>query len=83
MLTDDTGTYVMVVGRNNTVERRTVRVGSVTDRGVVVTEGLNGNERVVESAGAFLNAGERVRPERRQAPPGANAKTRRESMNDA
>ncbi|MGZ8348284.1 MAG: efflux RND transporter periplasmic adaptor subunit [Allosphingosinicella sp.] len=67
VLTDDTGTYVMVVGRNNTVERRTVRVGSVTDRGVVVAEGLNGTEQVVESAGAFLNAGERVRPERRQA----------------
>ncbi len=69
VLTDDAGTYVMVVGRNNSVERRTVRVGSVTDRGVVVTEGLNGTEQVVESAGAFLNAGERVRPERRQAAP--------------
>jgi len=67
VLTDDTGTYVMVVGQNNTVERRTVQVGSVTDRGVVVAQGLNGTEQVVESAGAFLNAGERVRPERRQA----------------
>ncbi|MGE0179591.1 MAG: efflux RND transporter periplasmic adaptor subunit [Sphingomonas sp.] len=64
VLTDDAGQYVMVVGANNTVERRTVRVGSVTDTGVIVANGLNGNERVVESAGAFLNAGERVRPER-------------------
>ena len=48
-------------------ERRAVRVASVTDRGVVIGEGLSGNERVVESAGAFLNPGERVRPERRQA----------------
>ena len=64
VLTDDAGNYVMVIGPNDTVQRRGVRVGSVTDRGVVVAEGLNGSERVVESAGAFLNAGERVRPER-------------------
>jgi RND family efflux transporter MFP subunit len=64
VLTDDAGQFVMIVGNNNTVERRTVRVGSVTDAGVIIAEGLNGNERVVESAGAFLNAGERVRPER-------------------
>jgi hypothetical protein len=64
VLTDDAGSYVMIVGRNNAVERRGVRVGSVTDRGVIVTGGLNGTERVVESAGAFLNPGERVRPER-------------------
>lgn len=64
VLTDDAGTYVMVVGPNNTVQRRAVRVGSVTDRGVVVADGLSGNEQVVASAGAFLNAGERVRPER-------------------
>lgn len=67
VLTDDAGTYVMVVGPNNTVQRRAVRIGSVTDRGVVVVEGLSGNEPVVESAGAFLNPGERIRPERRAA----------------
>lgn len=64
VLTDDTGTYVMVVLPNNTVQRRAVRVATVTDRGVVIGEGLNGTEQVVESAGAFLNAGERVRAER-------------------
>lgn len=65
VLTDDVGSYVMIVGPNNTAQRRSVRVGSVTDRGVVVVEGLNGTEQVVESAGAFLNPGERIRPERR------------------
>ena len=64
VLTDDQGTYVMIVGRNNTVERRPVTVRTVTDRGVVIGEGLNGTEQVVESAGAFLNPGERIRPER-------------------
>jgi HlyD family secretion protein len=68
VLTDDAGTYVMIVGRNNMVERRAVRIGTVTDRGVVVAQGLSGNERVVESAGAFLNAGERIRPERSRSP---------------
>ncbi|HEV2867644.1 MAG TPA: efflux RND transporter periplasmic adaptor subunit [Allosphingosinicella sp.] len=64
VLTDDAGTFVMIVGPNNTVQRRAVRTGPVTDRGVVIAEGLSGNERVVESAGAFLNPGERIRPER-------------------
>ena len=64
VLTDDAGSYVMIVGPNNTVQRRAVRIGSVTDHGVVIADGLSGNERVVESAGAFLNPGERIRPER-------------------
>jgi HlyD family secretion protein len=67
VLTDDQGTYVMVVGPDNKVQRRAVRLGAVSDRGVVVAQGLNGNERVVASAGAFLNPGERVRPERSRA----------------
>jgi RND family efflux transporter MFP subunit len=65
VLTDDAGTYVMIVGPNNAVQRRGVRIGNVTDRGVAIAEGLTGNEQVVESAGAFLNPGERIRPERR------------------
>ncbi len=64
VLTDDAGTYVMIVGPNDTVVRRGVRIGAVSDRGVVVAEGLNGTEQVIERAGAFLNPGERVRPER-------------------
>ncbi len=65
VLTDDAGAFVMIVGPNNTVVRRPIRIGTVTDRGVIVAEGLTGNERVVESSGAFLNAGERIRPETR------------------
>ena len=65
VLTDDEGQYVMIIGPNNTAERRGVRIASVTDRGVVIGEGLSGNEQVVASAGQFLNPGERVRPERR------------------
>ncbi|HEY0014168.1 MAG TPA: efflux RND transporter periplasmic adaptor subunit [Allosphingosinicella sp.] len=64
VLTDDTGTYVFIVLPDNTVQRRPIRISTVTDRGVVVADGLNGTEQVVERAGAFLNPGERVRPER-------------------
>lgn len=67
VLTDDQGNYVFVVGRENRVERRAVRVAEVTDRGVAIAEGLNGTEQVVESAGAFLTPGEQVRPERAAA----------------
>ena len=34
------------------------------DKGVVITEGLNGTERVVYSAGAFLNPGDKIKPQR-------------------
>jgi len=64
VLTDDAGTFVLIVAPNNTVQRRAVRIGTVTDKGVVIAEGLNGDERVVQSAGAFLNPGEKVRPQR-------------------
>jgi HlyD family secretion protein len=64
VLTDDAGTYVLIVLPNDTVQRRAVRIGTVTDKGVVIAEGLNGTERVVQSAGAFLNPGEKVRPQR-------------------
>jgi RND family efflux transporter MFP subunit len=65
VLTDDQGNYVYIIGPNDTVVRRPVRVGTVTDAGVAIAEGLNGTERVIESAGAFLTPGERVRPENR------------------
>jgi multidrug efflux pump subunit AcrA (membrane-fusion protein) len=63
---DDRGNFVYLIDANNTVVRRDVRIGEVSDRGVAIAEGLNGNERVVLTAGAFLNPGQRVRPERAQ-----------------
>lgn len=61
---DDKGNYVLIVGKNNKVERRNVKVGAVTDTGIPIMAGLSGNERIVLSAGAFLNPGETVIPER-------------------
>jgi HlyD family secretion protein len=64
VLSDPKGNYVFVVGAGNKVERRAVKVGSVTDGGVIITEGLAGTEQVVLSAGGFLNPGEAVIPDR-------------------
>jgi RND family efflux transporter MFP subunit len=61
---DNAGNYVYVIGPDNKVVRRNIRVGDVNDRGVAIVSGLAGNEHVVLSAGAFLNPGQRVRPER-------------------
>jgi HlyD family secretion protein len=64
VLNDSQGTYVFIIDKDNAVRRRAVKVGSVTDAGVVISEGLAGNERVVLSAGPFLTEGEKIRPQR-------------------
>ena len=61
---DDRGNYVYVVGADNKAQRRVVKTGQVTDRGVVILDGLQGNEQVVLTAGAFLAPGQAVRPSR-------------------
>lgn len=67
VLSDDAGNYVYIIDGNDTVARRPVRVGQVSDEGVAIVEGLNGTERVVRSAGGFLNPGEKVLPVRQKA----------------
>lgn len=64
VLNDAKGSYVYVVGAQKKLERRPVTVGDVTDQGVTVLSGLSGQEAVVLSAGAFLNAGETIKPQR-------------------
>ena len=59
---DDKGNYVYVVGAKNKVIRQNVKVGDVSDAGIIILSGLTGTERVVLSAGAFLNEGETVIP---------------------
>lgn len=59
---DDKGNFVYVVGPDDTVARRSIKVGEVSDSGVAIAEGLSGTEKVVQSAGAFLNAGQKVKP---------------------
>ncbi|HEY0044167.1 MAG TPA: efflux RND transporter periplasmic adaptor subunit [Allosphingosinicella sp.] len=64
---DDKGNFVYIIDGNNQVVRRAVTVGEVSDQGVAVMTGLNGTERVVQSAGAFLNPGQKVVPIRAAA----------------
>ena len=62
ILSDDAGNYVYVVDGGNVVRRRNVRLGTVTQSDVAIAEGLTGSERVVLSAGAFLNPGQKIAP---------------------
>lgn len=59
---DSAGSYVYIIGPGDKVVRRDVKIGTVTDTGVAIADGLNGTEKVVLSAGAFLNPGQKVKP---------------------
>jgi HlyD family secretion protein len=55
------------VNARNQVERRPIQIGAVDDRGVTIASGLSGDERVVLSAGPFLNPGQKINPKRQAA----------------
>ncbi len=60
---DQQGTYVFILNDKNEAVRRDVKTGDVSDQGVRISSGLTGNERVVMTAGAFLNPGQKVIPQ--------------------
>ncbi len=60
---DQLGTYVYILNDKNEAVRRDVKTGDVSDQGVRIASGLTGNERVVMTAGAFLNPGQKVIPQ--------------------
>jgi RND family efflux transporter MFP subunit len=62
VLTDDKGSYVLVVDAQNKVERRAVRVSGMVQNGVTIAEGVSSKDAVVSTAGAFLQEGELVKP---------------------
>ena len=62
ILSDEKGNYVYIVDKDNIVRRRDVRLGTVGDDMVAIAAGLERNDRVVASAGAFLNPGQKVAP---------------------
>jgi len=61
LLKDSAGSYVLLVDSANKVVRRAVHYGSAQPGGIVVQDGLEGSEKVVATAGAFLKEGETVR----------------------
>ena len=62
IMSDDKGNFVYVSDKDNVVRRRDVRLGTVNDASVSIADGLEGSERVVVSAGAFLNPGQKIAP---------------------
>jgi RND family efflux transporter MFP subunit len=62
VLSDDQGNYVYVIDADSKVQRRNIKIGTVNDAGVTIASGLTGQERVVLSAGPFLNPGQKVKP---------------------
>lgn len=62
ILSDDEGSYVYVINDENKAQRRAVKTGLVTDKGIAIVEGLNGTEKIVLRAGGFLTEGETVQP---------------------
>src|SRR5271168_3412159 len=62
VLTDDKGSYVLIVDSTDKIERRAVHVSGIVDAGVTIDQGVSDKDQVVATAGAFLQVGETVRP---------------------
>lgn len=62
ILSDDRGSFVYIVDEEDTVVRRPIEVGMISDEGIVIASGLTGDELVVLRAGGFLTDGDKVRP---------------------
>jgi membrane fusion protein, multidrug efflux system len=67
---DQTGSYVFVVGQDNKVEQRRVRLGTSREGLAVVDEGIEPGERVVVQGQQRIRAGMTVAPQLAQSPAG-------------
>jgi RND family efflux transporter MFP subunit len=62
VLTDDKGSYVLIINSKHKVERRAVHVSGIVADGVSIADGVGGKDQIVATAGAFLQEGELVNP---------------------
>jgi HlyD family secretion protein len=62
VLSDEKGSYVLIVDSKGKVQRRAVRISGMVDGGVTIGEGVTATDQVVITAGAFLQEGETVKP---------------------
>src|ERR1700688_1918496 len=62
VLTDDKGSYVLIVNAQHKIERRAVHVSGIVQNGVTIADGIGGQDQVFATAGAFLQEGELVNP---------------------
>lgn len=53
--------FVWVVNANMTVTHRAVTVGNLSGEGIIVTNGLQGNEKIVGAGAHYLSQGDEVR----------------------
>src|SRR6266481_2634639 len=67
---DQTGSYVFVVDRDNKVEQRRVRIGTIREGLAVVDEGVQPGERVVVQGQQRIRAGMTVAPQPAPTPAG-------------
>lgn len=67
---DQTGPYVFVVGQDNKVEQRRIRLGTGREGLAVVTEGVQPGERVVVQGQQRIRAGITVAPQLASSPAG-------------
>jgi len=68
---DQQGSYLLIVGKKDTVERRTVKTGPTIDNLRVIEEGVNAGEWVIVKGLLRALPGRQVAPEREaSAPPG-------------
>jgi len=67
---DQTGSYVFVVGQDNKVEQRRVRLGTDRNGLAVVEEGVEAGERVVVQGQQRIQAGMTVAPQLAPSPSG-------------
>jgi membrane fusion protein (multidrug efflux system) len=68
--TDQTGPYVFVVGENNTVEQRRLKLGANREGLAVVEDGVKPGERVVVQGQQRIRAGITVAPQLASSPAG-------------
>lgn len=61
VMSDGNGNYVYIVGADDQVERRNVRIAGSRVEGLVVESGLKGGERLIKTAGPYLRVGEKIR----------------------
>jgi HlyD family secretion protein len=61
VLNDAKGSYVLIVNLQGKVERRAVQVSGMVQAGVTISQGVTALDRVVATAGAFLQEGEVVK----------------------
>ncbi len=72
VLSDDAGSYVMIINSANEVERRDVELGMIGNDGIVIASGLDGSERIVARSGGFRTVGEKVVPVAEDVPAAAD-----------